>query len=59
MSRPDAGDADHAEAGNWRAGVAARLDEIRRELEALQAQIEAQLADLTDRAADRAGHWIQ
>jgi hypothetical protein len=51
--RPDAGPADQAERSRrWRAGVALRLDEIRRELEQLGAQIDAKLIALTDRLAE-------
>jgi hypothetical protein len=48
-----AGPADQAERSRrWRAGVALRLDEIRRELEQLGAQIDAKLIALTDRLAE-------
>jgi hypothetical protein len=36
----------------WRAGVALRLDEIRRELEQLGVQIDVKLTALTDRLAE-------
>ena len=46
----DAGAASQAERSKrWRVGVAARLDEIKTELQQLGEQIEARLAMLTDK----------
>jgi hypothetical protein len=51
--KTDAGPADAAERSRrWRAGVALRLDEIRRELEQLGVQIDEKLTALTDRLAE-------